>query len=196
MHIVFVSDIFGQHAGLDQLIQSCQPASFSIIDPYQAHQLIFTDEAHAYQTFLKQCGHQTYAQLITEKIQQLTQPFIIIAFSAGASATWQALSESNSDFIKHFIGFYPSQIRHHLHLTPHVSTQLFFPAYEQHFSVDDVIKALSKKPKVQCIKTNYLHGFLNTLSLNFDQSSWQYFTKKLRFLKVINWASLANAKLG
>jgi len=183
MHIVFVTDIFGQHAGLDEFIHSCKPATFSIIDPYQSARLTFTDEAQAYQTFLVLCGHQAYTQLIAEKIRQFTQPCIIIAFSAGASATWQALSATNTELMKHFIGFYPSQIRHHLHLTPYVSTQLFFPVHEKHFSVDDVIQALSEKPTVQCIKTNYLHGFLNPLSLNFDQSSWQYFTEKLSIIK-------------
>jgi len=184
MHIVFVTDIFGQHADLDKLIHTWQIPSFSIIDPYQTVRLTFADETQAYQTFLTRCGHHTYAQLIAEEFQEFTQPCIVIAFSAGASAIWQALSTINNELIMHFIGFYPSQIRHHLHLTPNVSTQLFFPAHEKHFSVDDVIQALSEKPTVQCIKTKYLHGFLNPLSLNFDQTSWHYFTKKLS--KIIN----------
>jgi len=179
MHIVFVTDIFGQQTCLDEFIYSCRPVTFSIIDPYQTRKLTFIDEAEAYQTFLTQCGHQTFAQLIAEKINLLTQPSIVIGFSAGASAIWQALSEINNDFVEHFIGFYPSQIRHHLHLTPNVTTQLFFPAHEKHFSVDEVIQSLSKKPTVECIKTNYLHGFLNPLSLNFDQTSSQYFIEKL-----------------
>jgi dienelactone hydrolase len=184
MHIVFVTDIFGQHAGLDEFIHACRSVTFSIIDPYQARKLNFIDEEEAYQTFLSQCGHHAYTQLIAEKIKQLFQPSIFVGFSAGASATWQALGENHSDFVQQFIGFYPSQIRHHLHLIPNVSTVLFFPVQEKYFSVDDVLLTLSEKSKVQCVKTNYQHGFLNPLSLNFDQASSLYFAKKLS--KIIN----------
>jgi len=192
MQLLLISDIFGQNSGLDDLANALTTIGIDIqiLDPYQGKRLHFMDGAHAYQSYLDQCGHDYYCQMVINILAKISQStsdkIIIIAFSAGASAAWQALGSNKieTEQVKQFIGFYPSQIRHHLHLTPKVMTQLFFPAHEEHFSVDTTIAELSRKNTVRCIKTKGLHSFMNPLSINFDQIHTQYFIKTL--LKIIN----------
>lgn len=108
----------------------------------------------------------------------------ILAFSAGASAMWRALAnkQSNHDSnqgekklntvvtFKQFIGFYPSQIRHHTQLTPSIPSLLVFPSHEPHFNLEKVIVELSENQDSTCqlIKTPWLHGFFNPYSKNYN----------------------------
>ena len=95
-------------------------------------------------------------------------PTTCIAFSAGASAAWRAQLLTGNTHLKKLIGFYPSQIRNYLALDAKVPCEFIFPASESHFNVDEVIKALSTKADVKCYKTNFLHGFMNEYSTNFN----------------------------
>jgi len=88
--------------------------------------------------------------------------------------------------IEGMFGFYPSQIRHHLSLMPHCATTLIFPDYEKHFSVEEVRTILASKPQVNCIKSPYLHGFINSLSINFNlQGYYEYLHYLLTWLQAI-----------
>lgn len=187
MTILIVSDIFGQQHDLDDFACSLkcnEPIIF--IDPYQGRYHHFTNEEHAYQTFLQHCGHDDYANIICDILNNITNnntAIMIIAFSAGASATWRALARlslNKQANIKYFVGFYPSQIRHHLNLTVNYPTRLFFPQQEMLFSVDSVINVLKKKPSIRCIKTVYLHGFMNPLSINFNLQAKLLYIQELQ----------------
>jgi dienelactone hydrolase len=184
MKVLLLSDIFGQHLYLDNFTSSLTHSELiTIVDPYQTQRFNFTDENHAYQTFITQCGHDNYAEKILNKLNSfVNEETIIIAFSAGAAATWRAIANlpiEKQTNIKHFIGFYPSQIRHHLNLHLNCPTTLFFPHQENHFLVDNVINTLQQKPLTNCIKTTYLHGFMNPQSVNFNPQA------QLRYIKEI-----------
>ncbi|BAJ03708.1 conserved hypothetical protein [Shewanella violacea DSS12] len=132
----------------------------------------FETEQSAYQMFMAQLGHLQYAQCVAAAIQDCDEEIILIGFSAGASAIFKALSDIkqvnfNLGKIKHFIGFYPSQIRHYLALSPACTTSLIFPDAEVHFDVSAVILALAEHREVTCIRTNLNHGFMNSLSEHF-----------------------------
>ncbi len=167
-HIIVVSDIFGENEALTavalQLESACR--NVNIVTPYTASSPVFCDEESAYQFFLAQGGHCHYYQHLKAMIRTISPPISIIAFSAGASALWQLVAEQK---ITAALGFYPSQIRHHLTLTPLCHTTLVFPAYENHFSVDNTLNSLAKTPLLQCIQTKFLHGFMNPASINFSE---------------------------
>jgi len=200
MKIIIVSDIFGQQQYLDDFARSITHTELvTIVDPYQTERLNFINEDQAYQTFIKQCGHDNYVNIILTALSQFsrTEPITIIAFSAGSSATWRVLAQIKQTkyYIKQFIGFYPSQIRHYLHLSPKVKTQLIFPKYENHFSVNDVIETLSLQTTVACIKTDYLHGFMNPLSINFNQQVKLLYLKKLQKIILKNDFKMKNKNI-
>jgi len=191
MHIVIVSDIFGRQQALDNFCSSlAAPTTFTVIDPFQGQYLNFADEEHAYQTFIEHCGHDNYTEIIAKTLTKLSKNCFIIGFSAGAAATWRALAnlpEHKQQLCKHFIGFYPSQIRHHLHLSSQVKTHLYFPKDEAHFSVTQVIAALATTPNVSTVQTNYLHGFMNPHSINFSQQAYLTYINKLqKMLSAVN----------
>ena len=182
MHIIVVTDIFGLSSQIKQFCANCRQvsdASCTVIDPYHGQTLDFINEAGAYHYYLSQGGHKHYLAVFERALFELAlsdkkntdHEIIIIAFSAGASTVWQAISHQNLKKpmnIKHFIGFYPSQIRNHLSLQTEYPSTLILPTYEPHFDVKETIKALSSQPLVQTVQSNYLHGFMNLHSVNFQ----------------------------
>ncbi len=187
MAIIIVSDIFGQHQDLDDFAQSLAlNQQQTIVDPYQTQRFNFSNETQAYQTFINQCGHDNYAELILDKLNHLAnEKTIIITFSAGAAAAWRAIANlpiEKQTNIKYFIGFYPNQIRHHLNLQLHCPAVLFFPRHENHFLVDNVINTLQQKQLTNCIKTPYFHGFMNPQSVNFNQQALLIYIKEIEKL--------------
>ena len=191
MLILIITDIFG----LTQEVKSFAKElvkqsgdSFKIIDPYNTIEQSFCDDDEAYQAFTKACGHQNYSQKVRQAIKQLSNETIVIGFSAGASAMWHSTdnnvtSTTSHQYIKHFIGFYPSQIRNQLDVTPYCDVTLLFPKSEPHFNLDKTLRALSIKNNVFYRKSIYDHGFLNPLSRNYSHTAATYFT--LQLVKVI-----------
>ena len=170
MAVLIVTDIFGLTTELAAFSQSLNA---ELMTPYehqnehknQYENKPFKDEAHAYQTFLTECGHDIYFEQVLNKLQN-GKFDSIVAFSAGASAAYRAICEYP---IKHLIAFYPSQIRHHLNLKPQSPTTLIFPAQEPHFDVANTIKSVAQWPLVTCLQSSQNHGFMNPLSQEFNQ---------------------------
>ena len=167
MNYLIVSDIFGLTPALMQLSEGIN-APVIIISPYEEEIQLIENEEYIYKTFLQQCGHDKYTAKLQKCFDKLKAPTTCIAFSAGASAAWRAQLLTGKTHLKKLIGFYPSQIRHNLNLSANVPCEFIFPASESHFSVDEVIKVLSTKAGVKCYKTNFLHGFMNEYSTNFN----------------------------
>ncbi len=192
-HCLIFTDIFGITDAIKTLSDTLnqQGNTVSIVDPYQGVQIKSTHEVDIYQYFLEECGHEHYLakvnNVLLAALASGNQDIFIIAFSAGASAAWKALDKINPLFksdqankcIKHFLGFYPTQIRHHLALTPVCRSTLIFAEREKHFNVKDVIAHLSKSEQVQCIQVPLLHGFMNPLSLNYNPQAQMIFEHML-----------------
>ena len=186
MNIFIVTDIFGINQHIKDLVKKFTVQTNSlitIVDPYKGSEQTFVDDDEAYLTFIKTCGHQSYAKQLKSKLKKITDQTIIIGFSAGASAAWQNSNETNK-YVNQVIGFYPSQIRNQLTITPCCAVTLIFPIIEPHFNIDPVIEMLTKKQPVICLKTIYNHGFINPSSKNHSAKAAQYFTAQL--VKLIN----------
>ncbi|WP_066014467.1 hypothetical protein [Endozoicomonas atrinae] len=76
-------------------------------------------------------------------------------------------------------GFYSSQIRHYTDIDPSFPICLLFPKDERHFSVTELIEVVEKKQNVAVLQSDFLHGFMNTDSPNYDHSAYLYYLKAL-----------------
>jgi len=182
-HCLVVTDIFGITDAIMKLSHELTQlgCAVSLIDPYQGKDVQLADEEDLYDYFLRACGHEEYlakvSHALVAALTRAKQDIFIIGFSAGANAAWRALNKLNplvkahqaNGRIKHFVGFYPTQIRHHLTLSPVCRSTLIFAEHEKHINVKDVMGHLSKINHTQCIKVPLHHGFMNPSSINYDQ---------------------------
>lgn len=185
INIIIVTDIFGINQHINTLVKTLShhlSKAIKIIDPYNGSKQYFNDDEKAYQAFINHCGHQQYADKVSEALKQLAADTIVIGFSAGASAAWENTQEKNYKYLKHMIGFYPSQIRNQLDVVPSCEVTLIFPNKEPHFNLEQIIYTLSKNKNVQCIKTIYQHGFMNPSSKNYSAIAAQFFLENLSLI--------------
>lgn len=179
MDYVIVSDIFGLTPALTRFKMGVSSNSM-LIDPYNGKLQVIESEANHYEKFIKHCDHDKYTEKVKECFNALKSPTTCIAFSAGASAAWRAQLLTGNPHLKKLIGFYPSQLRNHLQLNAKVPCEFIFPNHEVHFNVDDVIANLGRKELVECKKVEYLHGFMNKYSVNFNANAYYYFCNYLK----------------
>lgn len=193
MHTILLADIFGETRSL-RSFSTALDTQCTIISPYD-EMLEFADEAQAYAYYMQHVGLEKYCQKIIDHLHTFEAPVSVIAFSIGASAIWKISGEMNEGNaaknvsgaatikeaakisaaaqIKGALCFYSSQIRHLTGLQNSFPIQLVFAKHEAQFSVTDVIKQLSTKQQLQIHKSNYLHGFMNVQSSNFDALAYQ-----------------------
>ncbi|MEJ6475481.1 hypothetical protein [Pseudoalteromonas piscicida] len=192
MSILIVTDIFG-HTEDVKCFANSLGTKVNVLSPF-IDEPTSAIESDCYELFLAQCGHQQYAQKVSEAIKAFA-PRLVIGFSAGGAAAWVALAEHNQqNSVEQLIAFYPGQIRHHLALKPSCDVSIFFAQVESHFDVEPVITALNNKKGLQCVRTRYAHGFMNKLSVNFDQyayAHYQYYCQK----EARNFTSIAQQAL-
>ncbi|MEH6442694.1 MAG: hypothetical protein V7784_02255 [Oceanospirillaceae bacterium] len=200
MHTILLADIFGETAALQRFSAALATKS-TIISPYD-EMLDFVDEAQAYAHFMQHVGLEKYCQKVIDHLHRCNESVSVIAFSIGASAIWKisgmAYEESNAAKnvsgaatikelakiraaaqIKGALCFYSSQIRHLTDLQNSFPVQLVFAKHEAQFSVSDVIKQLSSKQQLHVFRSDYLHGFMNENSKNFDQHGYQQSLKAI-----------------
>jgi dienelactone hydrolase len=182
MQVIVATDIFGYTKTIGHLIESlsCTHIQAIILDPYQQEERFFSDKDHAYSSFVEECGHDKYAELVHNTLADIKGPVTVLGFSAGASAAWKAADGYSNSNLVHLIGFYPTQIRHHLDAQIYPPTTLIFPGVESHFDVDDIVSTVSKRDNVLCIQTEYKHGFMNPLSSGYSQTGDEIFCKWLQ----------------
>jgi len=185
MRVLIVTDIFGVTAAVLSLanVLMAERAQVEVVDPYDGKEKSFSHEQSAYDAFLANCGHDSYFRKVQDAISSSLEELVIIGFSAGASAAWRNMESDWQSNILHFVGFYPGQIRYHLHITPKYPCTIVFPNREEHFYVNDVSGILNEIDNVQCIITDYGHGFMNPLSHQYSSIGAGAFNK------VINQAS-------
>jgi dienelactone hydrolase len=175
MVTLIVSDIFGHTANLDAFANELS-GEVIICSPYEMEQLFaHQNEDDVYKQFINAVGHDVYLSKVQRAIKS-AKPDLVIAFSAGASAAWRAVSKAGSFTPKKLIGFYPGQIRNYLNLHPRCHVELLFPHSEAHFELTPVISTLKKMPGVNCTRTRYNHGFMNALSKQFNKYAYLHYT--------------------
>ena len=181
---IVLSDIFGLCAGLKCLLADLNQAGVDVqlVDPYQGQTQQFADETQAYTAYSTQCGHDAYAAIAQQALQNAVRPFeLAIGFSAGATALWRALADTRRQQIKQAILFYPGQIHQHLMLTPQAPTQVIFGHSEPHFVVGDMCRQLQQQGVI-AISTPYAHGFMNQASKAFDEDGYQQQLVRLKLM--------------
>ncbi len=170
MKIVIVTDIFGLCKSTDNLKKNLASHRIEsmVVDPYQGVRNNFLNERQAYSAFINQCGHDEYYSLVAE-IVSVETPDFLIGFSAGASAIWRVSGLDNST-LKGMVCFYPTQIRHHLNVTPKIPVKIVFPSEEETFDVHSINQQLSTYRNVATEITQFRHGFMNTRSAGYALS--------------------------
>jgi dienelactone hydrolase len=185
MRVLILTDIFGLTAAVLWLASSLRDKQIivEVVDPYDGADKAFINEQSAYESFLANCGHDSYFRKVENAISSSLEELVIIGFSAGASAAWRVMECDLKPKILHFIGFYPGQIRNYLNITPKYPCTIVLPNHEEHFSVSEVSSILTEIDNVHCIHTEFGHGFMNPLSYYYSNVGADAFNK------VINQAS-------
>ncbi|KGJ87435.1 hypothetical protein [Colwellia psychrerythraea] len=169
MSVILVSDVFGMTPALLKLKDSL--AAKTIVDPYHGECMGFKNEAEAYSYFITTVGFDSYLEKILKVIAQLDSKTTLIGFSVGASAVWRL--SLNNKMIKQAFCFYGSQIRNFSEIEPCFKVTLIFPNSEPHFDVTALKDELSKRPNVTTTQVEYLHGFMNYCSSNFNKVGYK-----------------------
>tara|TARA_R110000744_G_scaffold112531_1_gene211152 strand:- start:4625 stop:5266 length:642 start_codon:yes stop_codon:yes gene_type:complete len=213
LNIIFVADIFGL---TDEFEHFCQQAithvkyllseadslavEWHMIGPYHKQPALFSCEQDAYQYFIKNVTLEGYVKKLEQKLLAVSGSKLLVGFSVGGSAIWQLhgqqsnTEKSSAEKSAAAICFYSSQIRHMTHLTPHIPITMILPSAEQHFSIEDLRVELGKKSTVTIEQSEYLHGFMNKLSVNYHPFAYQYYTKRLAELLASNIHTSVNDK--
>ncbi len=163
-----VSDVFGLTDCLEEF-SDYFPESI-IVDPYDGQKHHFLNEEEAYGYFMQNCGIEGYTDVLLSAIGSDGCGSRIIAFSAGASAAWN-ISDKFTD-IAEIVCFYGSRIRDNADIKPLCPVKLIFPAYEKSFDVSALSEKLKRRINVTVERIVYLHGFMNRLSVNFDETGY------------------------
>jgi len=175
MQVYIVSDIFGLTPALGEFITTLYAAhsveKIHVVDPYQGKHMNFLNEEQAYTYFSEHVGVEGYAEQLLLVLMQNPSPKILIGFSVGASAIW-ANAENIHLNVKQAFYFYGSQIRHLLHVVPQIKSTVILPYKETHFSVDSLQSNIENLPNVSTNRCEYLHGFMNKHSINFNQQAY------------------------
>ncbi len=167
MNTIIFSDVFGITPALIKLKE--QVGASSIIDPYDGEYMGFNNEADAYSYFVTKVGLDSYVSKILITLSSLESKATLIGFSIGASAIWRLSHNITNNLIQQAFCFYGSQIRNFTQITPCFKIHLIFPKKESHFDVCKLIGTLENKPNVAITQVEYLHGFMNFHSSNFNE---------------------------
>ncbi len=176
---VIVSDIFGSTPALEDLAGAVGAVT-DIIDPYGGKQMGFDTEPRAYDHFMTHVGIGAYSEILSARLAETPRVSILIGFSVGAAAIWGISEALAPDKIGRAVCFYGSQIRHATDIVPNISIEHLLPKKEPVFSIHDLAAALSGKKNVTVLRTPYLHGFMNRLSLNFNRAGYAAGLERLR----------------
>ena len=180
MRSIIVSDIFGKTTALVKLARELD--ADAIIDPYNGKNMNFSSEVQAYEYFTQNVGIESYLEKLLKIVKESTSECTLIGFSIGASIIWKlsdkALSPHNQK-VKKAICYYGSQIRLSTEVSPIFKISIIFPKWEPHFEVTAIKKILDKKDNVTTKHVNFLHGFMNIHSSNFERIAYYEHMKYL-----------------
>jgi len=178
---MIVADIFGVTPALIALGRTIN--ADIIVDPYGGKVMNFDNEAQAYHYFINNVGLDAYVNKLSKIMKECADRAIIIGFSVGAAAIWKLSASTDIEIIKRVkcaICFYGSQIRHLTTLSPNFDIQLIFPKNEAHFDAQALVERLANKKRVTAVQVDFLHGFMNYHSSNFNQAGYTVYIKLLQ----------------
>ena len=171
MSIILISDVFGITPAL--LTLKLELGATTVIDPYQGKMMGFNNEVEAYSYFVTSVGLDSYVAETLKVLTGIDCQTTLIGFSIGASAIWKVSESNEKNMIKDAVCFYGSQIRNLTQITPCFTINLVFPKSEPHFDVVELMEKLKIKQNVNITQVDYLHGFMNYYSTNFDSVGYR-----------------------
>lgn len=177
MKRILVTDVFGITTDLLELGNQLET---KVIDPYNGDALSFVDEAQAYSYFMKHVGIDNYLSILQKEISSIESDISLIGFSVGATVIWRLSANKIYNHIKQAYCFYGSQIRHYSDLDPLFKVNLIFPQKEAHFDVGNLNIKLNKKENVMSKQVDFLHGFMNHQSNNFNLQAYESHLNSLK----------------
>lgn len=190
MKVLIASDIFGTTPELSTLAKRIHEEAW-IVSPYAAQCIEFGSEAEAYASFQQSGGLDAYAEKLSTAIAAL-RPDALVAFSAGATAGWRALSHGPLS-IRLGVLFYGSRIRDYLHVRPTVPVKLVFAEHEKAFQVAPLLGQLCERGVTAEVVPGTRHGFMNARSPGYDAAAMQAgIEQTIQLLSRLNAAPLPN----
>ena len=182
MKLLMVTDIYGYTPHIESIAAELSGVftGIEVIDPYDGGYLDFGSQQEAYDHFRKHCGLDNLAGLVERAVQSSSSKVVAMGFSVGASALWCLTEKEQSAGIEKAVCFYGSRIREKTDVEPRCETIVIFPHHEDEYDVDALHDVLSGKKNVICIKTRYLHGFMNQQAQNFDEEGFRTCMKWLK----------------
>ena len=175
---ILVADIFGL---TDELIELSEAIGGNaiILEPYDGEKNLFSSEKSAYQFFTNEVGLEKYAGHVLNEISKYNK-VRLIGFSVGAAAIWSCSTKLKKTQVKHAYCFYGSQIRNLMHTTPNFPVNVVLPKYEEHFSIQKMDELFQRMENITIQRSDFLHGFMNKRSCNFNQAEYNRYIIKLR----------------
>ncbi len=182
MKLLMVTDIYGYTPHIESIVTELSDVftGIKVIDPYGGGYLDFGSQQEAYDHFQRHCGLDNLTELVELALHSGSSRVVAVGFSVGASALWNLTEKGQSASIEKAVCFYGSRIREKTHVEPCCETIVVFPCHEDAYDVDALQDTLSCKKNVKCIKTPYLHGFMNQYSQNFDEEGFQTYMNRLK----------------
>lgn len=174
MNKILVADIFGKTCALSNIAQIINATT--IVDPYDGENMAFANETLAYNYFTEKVGIDNYRQKLISILEKLSGECILIGFSVGAAIIWTLSGEIPVHLtkkIKFAICYYGAQIRHYTEKSPTFDLRCIFPKSELHFDVTALHNTIINKDNVSSIQVDYLHGFMNIYSPNFNEAGYK-----------------------
>ena len=179
MDTIVVSDIFGRTPALEKFCNDLHSTTVKIVDPFDGYFMGFKTESEAYSYFIENIGLEKYSEILINKFLNSKEKNTLIGFSIGASAIWKASNVLSKKVIFNSFCFYGSQIRNFTNIEPNFNVNIILPKEEETFSVHELEKMITHKQKVTVYNSNYLHGFMNLYSNNYNKNGYNMYLKWL-----------------
>lgn len=138
----------------------------------------FSSDENAYEYFSHNIGLEKYVKMVRDRISQINEEFEVLSFSMGGSAIWVLSEILCNKNISRAVCFYSSQIRYYPKIKPLIKMTLIFPKYEEHFCLQEMKNKIQDTKNVSIVQSEYLHGFMNKYSKNYNEEGYKKYLKK------------------
>ncbi|TKB51358.1 hypothetical protein FCL40_02025 [Ferrimonas sediminicola] len=179
MSLLWVTDIWGQHASLKGKIEDLNErvGSCTLLDPYAGQPFAFNDQQQAYDYFLCRCSKAGYVDKLEAWLEAHDQPVTLLGFSAGANAIATLLSRRRFPQVEKVILVYGSEL-------PKLKVPLTVETHLLLCRGDEGSDALAQAQWPASLKlTDAPHGFINPRAPAYDaqqaHSAWEWISQRL-----------------
>jgi dienelactone hydrolase len=188
--IVVLHEIYGINQHMTNVCERLAETGNDIICP----NLLSRDEPYsydqekiAYENFMT-IGFKQAADSVSSTLRELRSAYktvYVVGYSVGATIAWLCAAERG--LVDAIVAYYGSRIRDYLDKQPQCPSLLLFPMQESSFDVDEVIRKLRGKDRVDVRKYEGLHGFTDPQNNNYSELAHKQTTDDtIRFLSHVS----------